>query len=110
MEWRYYEHVITSRTQARNLLWTFDTLRRLSDAERARLSGNSAQRMAGRSKAQLAAETARYVNPGVLWWAIDPASAVLRGLPQQNDGVSAAIDQNKNPSAVPGKRAVVLPG
>jgi len=31
--WRYYEHVVTSRTQARDLLWTFDSVRRLADAE-----------------------------------------------------------------------------
>jgi len=28
MDWRYYEQVITTRTQARDLLWTFDTVRR----------------------------------------------------------------------------------
>ena len=32
-DWRYYEHVVTSRTQARDLLWTFDSVRRLADAE-----------------------------------------------------------------------------
>src|SRR5689334_2156221 len=67
---RYYEQVITSRTQARDLLWQFDTLRRLSDAEAGRLDPDD------RSKEQVA----RYITPGVLWWALDPASARLRGL------------------------------
>src|SRR5262245_58356001 len=31
--WRYYEEVVTSRTQARDLLWKFDTLRRLNDSQ-----------------------------------------------------------------------------
>jgi MoxR-like ATPase len=33
LKWRYYEAVITSRTQARDLQWNFDAVRRLGDAE-----------------------------------------------------------------------------
>src|SRR5215831_15257249 len=51
--WRYYEDTITSRTRARELLWSFDAVRRLSDAT-----------TAGDLRHQLA-----YVMPGVLWWA-----------------------------------------
>lgn len=61
--WRYYEDVISSRTQARDLLWRFDTLRRLNDAQAQRLK-----------------EDVYYVEPGVLWWAFDPESAGRRGL------------------------------
>jgi MoxR-like ATPase len=58
--WRYYEDVSSSRTQAQDLLWRFDTVRRLSDAlER------------GRD----VSETGRYIQPGVLWWAFDRESA-----------------------------------
>jgi MoxR-like ATPase len=59
MRWRYYESVISSRTQARDLLWTFDTVRRLSDAQ-----------------TELR-EMSAYIKPGVLWWAFDNASARL---------------------------------
>ena len=31
--WRFYSKTISSGTQARDLLWTFDTVRRLSDAQ-----------------------------------------------------------------------------
>jgi len=62
--WRYYKHMITSRTQASELLWTFDTLRRLNDAN-------------GKEK-QLRPDQA-YVEPGTLWWAFDPDTAVNRG-------------------------------
>src|SRR5689334_6166751 len=31
--WRFYEHVVSSRTQARDLLWEVDLLRRLRDAQ-----------------------------------------------------------------------------
>ncbi|MEE1832486.1 AAA family ATPase [Streptomyces sp. SP17KL33] len=60
---RYYEHVVTSRTQAADLLWTFDSVRRLGDAQthRGRLNDGA------------------YVNPGVLWWALAPESARTRG-------------------------------
>ncbi|AXE87396.1 MoxR family ATPase [Streptomyces sp. Go-475] len=60
---RYYEHVVTSRTQATDLLWTFDSVRRLGDAQahHGRLNDGA------------------YVNPGVLWWSLAPESARTRG-------------------------------
>jgi MoxR-like ATPase len=61
--WRYYEHVVTSRTQARDLLWTFDSVRRLADAQVRRAALNDHD----------------YVEPGVLWWALAPDSARRRG-------------------------------
>ena len=57
--WRYYERVVTSRTQAQDLLWEVDHLRRLQDAQ------------AGALRPELAS----YVRPGVLWWAFDRAGA-----------------------------------
>jgi len=59
--WRYYEHVVTSRTTGKDLLWTFDHVRRLSDAQ------------LGRHGADF--EDQNYVTPGALWWAFDPVSA-----------------------------------
>ena len=56
---RYYETVVTSRTQARDLAWTFDAVQRLSDA-----SGKVG-----------AKPVSSYILPGVLWWAFDPESA-----------------------------------
>jgi len=66
--WRYYEHVVTSRTQARDLLWTFDSVRRLADAE------------VHRRGAEL--NDYDYVEPGVLWWAFARDSALRRGAPE----------------------------
>ncbi|MDX3454535.1 MoxR family ATPase [Streptomyces sp. ME02-8801-2C] len=59
--WRYYEHVVTSRTQATDLLWTYDHVRRLSDAQ-VRAPGHPLV-------------DHRYVTPGPLWWAFAPRSA-----------------------------------
>lgn len=59
LNWRYYEEVISSHTQAQHLLWRFDALRRLNDAQ--------AQ--------QLQPGMTPYIEPGILWWAFDPQSA-----------------------------------
>ena len=59
---RYYETVISSRTQARDLLWEVDLLRRLNDAQSL--------------KDAFDADLSRYVMPGPLWWAFDRESAL----------------------------------
>jgi MoxR-like ATPase len=63
---RYYEHVVTSATQAKDLLWTFDLVRRLSHAQL-----NEKEPLVDYD----------YVEPGVLWWVFDRESAKLRGAP-----------------------------
>ena len=67
LSWRYYEHVVSSRTTAQDLLWSFDSMRRLADASRAR-AGESAD-----------LDDAGYTEPGVMWWALDRKSALTRG-------------------------------
>jgi MoxR-like ATPase len=64
LRWRFYKFVVTSRSQPRDLLYRWDAIRRLSDAQAHRLK-----------KEHL------YVEPGRLWWAIDPKTAATRGLP-----------------------------
>jgi MoxR-like ATPase len=63
LKWRLYTHTVSSRTQARDLQWTYDAVRRLSDAQAHQLR-----------------PTSEYVQPGVLWWAFDRGSATYRGL------------------------------
>jgi MoxR-like ATPase len=86
---RYYEHVVTARTEPRDLLYRFDNVRRLSDAQ---------------SKKTDLPPIASYVEPGVLWWALNPDRAVNRGssVPLE-DSLRA-----KNRSDVPSQDAVVL--
>jgi len=62
--WRYYQRTVTSRTQASDLMWTFDALGRLSDAN---IPGKQLP------------PPQFYVEPGPLWWAFDPATAAQRG-------------------------------
>src|SRR2546430_1928135 len=83
LKWWYYEQVVTSRTQARDLQWSFDTLRRLSDAQAKQLKNN----------------VNSYIEPGVLWWAFAPHSAEMRG----HTGSSSTIQSAKDPGIAPGK-------
>ncbi|MFD4676459.1 AAA family ATPase [Lentzea sp. NPDC058450] len=64
--WRFCKHVVTARTQAQDLLWNFDSVRRLADARSRQVDGEPWQDF-------------RYVEPGPLWWAFAPGSARRRG-------------------------------
>jgi MoxR-like ATPase len=88
--WWYYEQVITSRTQARDLQWNFDTLRRLSDAQ----------------ARQLKRVTNSYIEPGVLWWAFDPVDAKRRG----HNSAQGAVISAKDPGSAPDKGKPVASG
>ena len=63
MNWNYFEQVVTSRTSAQDLMWSFDAVRRLRDAQ-------------ARSEVE---ELTSYIEPRVLWWAFDPSDALRRG-------------------------------
>jgi MoxR-like ATPase len=60
VHWRKLDRVISSRTEARDLLWEVDHLRRLQDA-------HDIEKTLG--------EPGDYVQPGILWWAFDAESA-----------------------------------
>lgn len=64
LEWDVYDTVVTSRTRAQDLLWTFDNVQRLSDAL---------------SKDRDTTSDQEYAQPGVLWWALDPQRASALG-------------------------------
>jgi MoxR-like ATPase len=68
LNWRYYEHVVSSRTTAQDLLWSFDSMRRLADAS-----------TPGRAGQPGGLDDASYLEPGVMWWALDRRSALTRG-------------------------------
>lgn len=77
--WRYYEYVVTSRTEARDLLYRFDTIERLNDAH----SENKLK------------DVAAYIEPSVLWWAFDPKSAKERGASGRLSPDAEAPDPSK---------------
>lgn len=75
-KWRYYEVVISSGTQARDLLWQFDTLRRLNDAQASGVK-----------------DDVHYIEPGALWWAFDSESARRRGVSDKKLKENPAKDE-----------------
>ncbi|MEQ8762631.1 MAG: MoxR family ATPase [Planctomycetota bacterium] len=92
---RYYEHVITSRTQAKDLLYEVDLLSRLHDAQ-------AAARDAG---TPFDSSFDRYVKPGALWWAFDRKSALWNGRSVGHPGIT----KNEDPCTEhPDQPAVVL--
>jgi len=62
----YYQEVVTSRTEARDLEWRFDTILRLAET----------QLEAKRARVELAEN---YIEPRALWWAFNPDTARSRG-------------------------------
>lgn len=98
---RYYEYVITSRSQARDLLWTFDAVRRLADNNK--------------ENGSLFYKYCPYIEPGVLWWIFDQSSAQRRGLPLADNYPSEfltakdpSIYEPENQNANTGSKSSVL--
>ncbi|HET6483876.1 MAG TPA: MoxR family ATPase [Actinoplanes sp.] len=60
--WSLHAITVSSRITARDLLWSFDSVRRLAEAQALTRQGKLPERRT-------------YVTPGVLWKAFDPASA-----------------------------------
>lgn len=67
---RYYEYVVTSRSQATDLQWRFDAVRRLGDAQ-AKNNNDASQ--------PIWKKYYPYIEPGVLWWVFNYKSAKHRG-------------------------------
>ena len=77
---RFYRKVVSSRTEARDLLWTFDALARLRAAQ------------AGVDTAEL--DMKRFVRPGVLWNAFDQESArAFAPDPQAGEAAVVLLDE-----------------
>ncbi|MEW2115412.1 MoxR family ATPase [Streptomyces sp. NPDC005474] len=81
--WRYYDHVITYSTRSTELLWRYDSVRRLADAQAHR-------------QGAVGLDDASYVDPGVLWWALAPRSARRRG---RAEGQGTSGSECLDPSA-----------
>ena len=91
--WRYYKQMITSRTQAADLLWKYDTLRRLSHAQ---------------NREQTLLPDQYYVEPGKLWWAFDPKTAAQRGKQLRIEAQHRVRDPDLGTNVTMRNNAVVL--
>jgi MoxR-like ATPase len=90
LDWWLFRETVTSRTKATDLLWTFDTLRRLNDAQ---------------TPGRPLLDRQYYIQPGPLWWAFDPGSAARRG---RKHAVDASQTADNPGVAATGHSAVVL--
>ncbi|HEV7403249.1 MAG TPA: MoxR family ATPase [Chthoniobacteraceae bacterium] len=81
MEWNYFEQVITSRSEAKELFWHFDAIRRLRDAHR-----------------QVDVSDINYVEPRALWWAINAREAQ-----QQAERLHASLPKDSPGLLPPGE-------
>lgn len=100
LAWRYYEFNVTGRTEAKDMLWQFDALRRLRDAQ---------------AKTKSVIYSSNYVTPGVLWWAFNRRSAIdfIKKNKTNNDQFASPRTADPEPFAEinskrKGKGAVVL--
>lgn len=84
---RYYEEVVTSKTEHTDLQWRVDLLRRFRDAQANDLQSDH-----------------EYVEPRALWWAFSPDTASRRGLPAGTKSKRPPTDS----SDLEGTGAVVL--
>ena len=116
----FVQHVIDIRTESRDLLWHFDAVARLADAQLrgalARQAGNNTPESVAAASAVLQQELAveHYLHPRALWWAFDwnqardraeklerPMPELLPGCDPTN-GVVVLIDEiDKAESDVP---------
>jgi MoxR-like ATPase len=85
--------VVDSRTESRDLLWTFDAVMRLADAQtasaflpamkklRSKLGESPAEQLSfTKQNLRKALDVADYVRPGPLWWAFDWDSALQQAI------------------------------
>jgi len=83
----FVHQVVDSRTEARDLLWHFDAVERLAEAQ---ISG--AMGIDDKDELKKALDVLNFVRPGPLWWAFDwedanlQAKAVKALPPKQRDG------------------------
>jgi MoxR-like ATPase len=83
---RYYEFVVHSRSEARDLYYRFDAVRRLGEAQLG---------SAGAAQGSLWRNTHAFIEPGPLWWVYAPESARRRG--SLSNGVKPAVDSGRWP-------------
>ena len=83
----FVHQVVDSRTEARDLLWHFDAVERLAEAQIANAMG-----IDDKDELRLALNVLNFVRPGPLWWAFDwedanrQAKSVKALPPRQRDG------------------------
>jgi MoxR-like ATPase len=83
--WKLVAKVVTARTEGRDLLWRFDTVRRLRDAHIAAAAGRQGASTTGDDEAHDLEDRKRYIDQGVLWTAFERS--------QEREGTVVLVDE-----------------
>jgi MoxR-like ATPase len=81
----FVSFVVDSRTESRDLMWRFDAVARLADAQLGRALSSDAKAL----RKQLALE--HYVHPGPLWWGFD-----WEGAKKQAESIAKRLFDDKD--------------
>jgi MoxR-like ATPase len=93
----FYSFTVNARSQARDMMWKFDALGRLNDANVANSDPEARKRVGNLHN---------YLRPGQLWWAFNRDTAELRGAKSAQE---LDVELAEDPSGVTsGDGAVVL--
>lgn len=94
---RYYEFVVNSRSEAQDLYYRFDAVRRLGEAQLGAAAAGSAAEWRS---------SYPFIEPGPLWWVYSPETARRRGSPAKFAVSRLATDPGRWPDAYadPGQR------
>jgi len=86
---RYYEFVVSSRSEARDLYYRFDAVRRLGEAQLGAAGAVEGHGNWGSSYP--------FIEPGSLWWVYSPSSARTRGSNGEVPNLRPAVDSGRWP-------------
>ena len=90
----FYSFTVDARTESRDLMWRFDSVMRLAEAQLYPLSGRND------AATDLAVE--KFIFPGPLWWAFDTETA------RQVPGAATLLDDNENQKRYPNGWVVLI--
>lgn len=91
---------VDSNTESRELMWTFDAIERLAEAQVASTT------MTDKLELQEAIKVKKFVRPGPIWWAYDWESAKERLRPGESP--PALLSKQSSSQWTPGHGVVIL--
>lgn len=99
LERAFIRHVVDSRTESRDLLFFFDAVMRLAEAQLCSVVDRNANQQTADRKAESPRdrlEIKRFVQPGPLWWAFDSEHAAKHCADNDVQTDKSPLDEGKN--------------
>lgn len=97
-------HTVNSRTESTDLLWKFDAVRRLAEAQLCAALGKTADEAASRVRLH----ESKFVTPGPLWWGFNWAGALAHLKTSTNATPEEAAKSTPDSGGQPKNGVVVL--